>query len=226
MRRVFGRTLIQEFFPQVDLTHVVNTEGAYIPGHGTPTVILFGRNIAQALMEYAPPDGYPPVSAGLLDAGTVWRAICRHVFEMGEREPDLVSLLLWAVWARPPHLLFPLAHTVARNLLQNQFTIGSDLGHRPRLSHARGRGSRSAIHTDVEQYGNHVAIVPTKRMDSDHPEPPQGNNGCNGTRVHWWPELFARTLPSMGERLLFWPAVQQELRLEGRPFRVVTLSLW
>ena len=52
--------------------------------------------IAQALMEYAPRDGYPPVSAGLLDAGTVWRAICRHVFDMGEREPDLVSLLLWA----------------------------------------------------------------------------------------------------------------------------------
>lgn len=52
--------------------------------------------IAQALMEYAPPDGYPPVSAGLLDVGTVWRAICRHVFDMGEREPDLVTLLLWA----------------------------------------------------------------------------------------------------------------------------------
>src|SRR5262249_36272030 len=52
--------------------------------------------IAQALLDYAPPDGYPPVSAGVLDAGTVWRAICRHVFDMGEREPDLVTLLLWA----------------------------------------------------------------------------------------------------------------------------------
>ncbi|MFO7905680.1 MAG: BREX-2 system phosphatase PglZ [Planctomycetota bacterium] len=52
--------------------------------------------IARALIEYAPPDGYPPVSAGVLDAGTVWRAICRHVFDMGEREPDLVSLLLWS----------------------------------------------------------------------------------------------------------------------------------
>lgn len=52
--------------------------------------------LAQALMEYAPPDGYPPVSAGLLDAGTVWRALSRHVFDMGESEPDLVSLLLWA----------------------------------------------------------------------------------------------------------------------------------
>jgi hypothetical protein len=52
--------------------------------------------IAQALLEHAPADGYPPVSAGILDAGTVWRAVSRHVFEMGEREPDLVSLLLWA----------------------------------------------------------------------------------------------------------------------------------
>ena len=52
--------------------------------------------LAEALLECAPADGYPPVSAGVLDAGTVWRAICRHVFEMGEREPDLVTLLLWA----------------------------------------------------------------------------------------------------------------------------------
>lgn len=52
--------------------------------------------IAQALLDNAPPDGYPPVSAGILDAGTVWRAVSRHVFEMGESEPDLVALLLWA----------------------------------------------------------------------------------------------------------------------------------
>src|SRR5262249_55149169 len=43
MKREFGKILIQEFFPQVDLTHVIDTSGAYIPGHGTPTVILFGR---------------------------------------------------------------------------------------------------------------------------------------------------------------------------------------
>jgi hypothetical protein len=52
--------------------------------------------IAHALLEYSPRDGYPPVSAGVLDAGTVWNAVCRHVFEMGDREPDLVTLLLWA----------------------------------------------------------------------------------------------------------------------------------
>lgn len=52
--------------------------------------------IAHALLEYSPRDGYPPVSAGVLDAGTVWKAVCRQVFEMGDREPDLVTLLLWA----------------------------------------------------------------------------------------------------------------------------------
>lgn len=58
--------------------------------------------IAHALLEYSPRDGYPPVSAGVLDAGTVWRAVCRHVFEMGDREPDLVTLLLWATTQNGP----------------------------------------------------------------------------------------------------------------------------
>lgn len=44
MKREFGTVLIEKFFPRVDLTHVIDTSGAYIPGHGTPTVILFGRN--------------------------------------------------------------------------------------------------------------------------------------------------------------------------------------
>lgn len=44
MKREFGRSLIEQFFPTVDLTHVIDTSGAFIPGHGTPTVILLGRN--------------------------------------------------------------------------------------------------------------------------------------------------------------------------------------
>ena len=59
--------------------------------------------IAHALLEYAPRDGYPPVSAGVLDAGTVWRAVSRHVFEMGDREPDLLTLLLWATTPNGPN---------------------------------------------------------------------------------------------------------------------------
>ena len=80
--------------------------------------------IAQALIEHAPPDGYPPVSAGVLDGGTVWRALSRHVFDMGESEPDLVSLLLWATTksgparylAAPPELRASLRHRLVSGL--------------------------------------------------------------------------------------------------------------
>ncbi|MDJ0841532.1 MAG: BREX-2 system adenine-specific DNA-methyltransferase PglX [Acidobacteriota bacterium] len=44
MKREFGKKLIESFFQNITLTHVIDTSGAYIPGHGIPTVILFGRN--------------------------------------------------------------------------------------------------------------------------------------------------------------------------------------
>jgi hypothetical protein len=77
--------------------------------------------IAQALLDYAPSDGYPPVSAGVLDAGTVWRAICRHVFDMGEREPDLVTMLLWATSRSASRYLD--ASEELRNSLRNRLLV-------------------------------------------------------------------------------------------------------
>jgi hypothetical protein len=44
MKREFGKKLIEEYLPTVNLELIVNTSGAYIPGHGTPTVLLFGTN--------------------------------------------------------------------------------------------------------------------------------------------------------------------------------------
>lgn len=44
MKREFGKGLIEDYLVgKVDLGAIVDTSGAYIPGHGTPTVILFGR---------------------------------------------------------------------------------------------------------------------------------------------------------------------------------------
>ncbi|MGA5130183.1 BREX-2 system adenine-specific DNA-methyltransferase PglX [Streptomyces olivoreticuli] len=44
MKREFGTRLIETYFGHdVELTEVIDTSGAYIPGHGTPTVILIGR---------------------------------------------------------------------------------------------------------------------------------------------------------------------------------------
>lgn len=44
MKREFGKPLIEEVLTGLDLTLVVDTSQAYIPFHGTPTVMLFGRN--------------------------------------------------------------------------------------------------------------------------------------------------------------------------------------
>jgi hypothetical protein len=44
MKREFGSKLIEDFLAYQDLRLVVDTSGAYIPGHGTPTVIIVGRN--------------------------------------------------------------------------------------------------------------------------------------------------------------------------------------
>ena len=46
MKREFGSKLIEDFLARQDLRLVADTSGAYIPGHGTPTVIIVGRNDA------------------------------------------------------------------------------------------------------------------------------------------------------------------------------------
>lgn len=44
MKREFGKPLIEKVLAGLDLSLVVDTSQAYIPFHGTPTVLLFGRN--------------------------------------------------------------------------------------------------------------------------------------------------------------------------------------
>jgi hypothetical protein len=43
-KREFGKPLIEDFFPTVDLQKIVDCSGLTFPGHGTPTCIVFGRN--------------------------------------------------------------------------------------------------------------------------------------------------------------------------------------
>ncbi|MFW6719327.1 BREX-2 system adenine-specific DNA-methyltransferase PglX [Streptomyces sp. MAR4 CNY-716] len=43
-KREFGEKLIHVLLPRVTLTHVIDTSGVYAPGHGTPTLIMVGRN--------------------------------------------------------------------------------------------------------------------------------------------------------------------------------------
>jgi hypothetical protein len=43
-KRDFGKPLIEKVLPRIDLQKIIDTSGCFLPGHGTPTLLLFGRN--------------------------------------------------------------------------------------------------------------------------------------------------------------------------------------
>lgn len=93
MKREFGKKLVVDYLPGWDLTHVVDTSGAYIPGHGTPTVILFGRNqppIANTVRSVLGIRGEPSTPADP-SKGLVWCAIVSQIDHPGS-ESDFVSV--------------------------------------------------------------------------------------------------------------------------------------
>ncbi|MFE6923811.1 BREX-2 system adenine-specific DNA-methyltransferase PglX [Nocardia sp. NPDC057663] len=84
MKREFGTKLIEEFFAHtVELTEVVDTSGAYIPGHGTPTVILVGtrrsgKNRSTTIRTVRSVQGEPKAPLEP-ENGLVWRAIADQI---------------------------------------------------------------------------------------------------------------------------------------------------
>lgn len=101
MKREFGKKLIEEYLPRKDLTHVIDTSGAYIPGHGTPTAILFARNQEPKLEEIKAvlgirgEPGTPEVAA----EGKVWSSIVALLPKV-VAENDFISV---AEQARAPY---------------------------------------------------------------------------------------------------------------------------
>ncbi|WP_428838374.1 BREX-2 system adenine-specific DNA-methyltransferase PglX [Streptomyces osmaniensis] len=89
-KREFGKKLIEEYFAhKVELTEVVDTSGAYIPGHGTPTIILIGRrrsggNRTGTVRTARGIQGEPSVPADGAH-GQVWKAITAQIDDPGSR---------------------------------------------------------------------------------------------------------------------------------------------
>lgn len=91
MKREFGKKLIEYLFAghdignPVDLTAVIDTSGASIPGHGTPTVIIVGRRrrpVADQVRAVLGVRGEPGQPAKP-SKGLVWTEIVEHVNEPG-----------------------------------------------------------------------------------------------------------------------------------------------
>lgn len=93
MKREFGKKLVEGFFPTIDLTHIISTSGAYIPGHGTPTVILMGRNrppASSSIRAVMGINGEPTTPADPAQ-GLVWTAIVNQIDQRGS-ESEWVSV--------------------------------------------------------------------------------------------------------------------------------------
>ncbi|MDQ0924559.1 hypothetical protein QF038_003067 [Pseudarthrobacter sp. W1I19] len=95
MKREFGKLLVEDFFGgrnvklgqenPVDLVEVIDTSGAYIPGHGTPTVILVGRRrrpVSATVRAVLGVRGEPGIPANPAN-GLVWTEIVAHVEDPG-----------------------------------------------------------------------------------------------------------------------------------------------
>lgn len=93
MKREFGRPLIEEVLATLDLSLVVDTSQAYIPFHGTPTVLLFGRHrppsgeVVRAVMGKRGETGTPGDPA----LGKVWLGILEGWATLGWQN-DYVSV--------------------------------------------------------------------------------------------------------------------------------------
>lgn len=93
MKRSFGKPLIEKFLPTVELTHVIDTSGAYIPGHGTPTVVLFSRDRMPTYADTRAVLGIrgEPARPNEPAKGLVWSAIINQVDHKGT-ESSYVSV--------------------------------------------------------------------------------------------------------------------------------------
>ncbi|MEU5308931.1 BREX-2 system adenine-specific DNA-methyltransferase PglX [Streptomyces sp. NPDC021562] len=96
MKREFGEKLVEGFLKSsVDLTEVVDSSGAYIPHHGTPTVIVVGRNRpaasgAKKVRAVRGVQGEPGIPDNPAQ-GRVWRDIVERIDDPGKSVGDWVS---------------------------------------------------------------------------------------------------------------------------------------
>ena len=106
-KRSFGKGLVEKVLRDVRLDLVVDTSGAYIPGHGTPTVMLFATNTAPDLarveaLVVAGKRGEPREPADPA-RGIVWSTIAEHAANDGYEDPWIaVQRLAQATLVRHP----------------------------------------------------------------------------------------------------------------------------
>lgn len=162
MKREFGAPLIEQFLPTQDLVLVADTSGAYIPGHGTPTVIIVGRHrrpateTVRAVLGIRGEPGSPEDAA----KGKVWMSIVDHFDDPGWTDEwiSVVDLERMRLAKHP----WSLSGGGAVELLE-----AIDTGHARTLSDLDAENGRTT-HTGADEvfYLPHAAAV-TRRLLAD-----------------------------------------------------------
>lgn len=116
MKRDFGAPLVESFLASQDVHAVIDASGAYIPGHGTPTILLFARSRRPALSTLRVLDGVrgEPKQPDDPAQGLVWSAIEQLVDEPG-RENAFVRA---SDTERRELFVHPMTLGIGRSLLQ------------------------------------------------------------------------------------------------------------
>ncbi|WP_189671457.1 BREX-2 system adenine-specific DNA-methyltransferase PglX, partial [Promicromonospora soli] len=143
MKREFGKRLIEDLFAgyhqdnPVDLTEVIDTSGAYIPGHSTPTVILVGRRrrpveeTVRTVLGVRGEPGQPDDPA----RGAVWTEIVEHLAEPGfdglyvsvaDVSRDVLRKFPWSLTGGGAGDVFELVNSSGRRRLRDG--ISRDIG--------------------------------------------------------------------------------------------------
>ncbi|WP_163782745.1 BREX-2 system adenine-specific DNA-methyltransferase PglX [Myxococcus vastator] len=123
MKREFGKRLIEAVLPRYELTRVIDTSGAYIPDHGTPTVLLFGRNqkpVSDTVVAVLGKKGEPATPLEP-ENGKVWSSIAEYYNDDGfENEFISVAALGRSTLSRHPWSLGGGGATELKTLLEGR----------------------------------------------------------------------------------------------------------
>lgn len=139
MKRSFGRSVIRAIFGKWKIIRVVDTSGAYIPGHGTPTVLLF---LAKQQVSDLTHDVYSilgkrgePRRPKLPQDGLVWSAIVAAGTTPDDTNPFItIGSMQASAYAKHPWSIGGgYAQTILTQLAATGLTLNSGIKYRVKI---------------------------------------------------------------------------------------------
>ena len=247
MKREFGKSLVESVLPAVELTHIIDTAGAYIPGYGVPTMMLLGRSRSpksETIRVVAGKCG-EPIAPIQPREGRVWSSIVARL-DQADYEDDYIAVsdvrreqMVTHPWFLGARDVMKLRETLEQDAVRLGALVKSvRMGARSGLDHVYMLPGRLAARLGLESEvlrplvrgaGIHdftcsteeVAIVPGSHelqpFTDQHPR--------------WWSWLW-RFRPILVKRRSFWPAAPtpwwawlQAPPASGRRLRIVAPAI-